>query len=474
MKLSILIPVFNERKTISVIISRILSQELHGIDAREIIIVDDGSNDGSTEIIRNLTQQHVEIRSIYQSKNSGKGTAIRLAIEAAEGDIGIIQDADLEYNPLDFLALLNPILQNNADVVFGTRFTIGTSRRVLYFKHALGNKLITSLSNWFTDLYLTDVLTGYKAFRLKVIKSIPFRSKRFEFEAEFTAKVSKRKLRVYEVPISYHGRTYAEGKKVTWKDGFSSILTILRYYFIDDAFKEDFGHQILMEMQEAPKFVEWSQNLIKPFLGNIVLEVGAGIGRNVQQLLFASDKVIATDYEEKYIDILNNLFANSPDVTICQWDINHSPDTIKIKPDTVYCSNVLEHIENEDVALQNIHQVLDDNGKLILIVPQGKFLFSSLDKSLGHFRRYSRTSLFDVLDANGYQIEKTLSFNKVGSVAWFWRGKIRRAKSLGKSNLKLFNILVPAIKILDSLLPWKGLSWLVVAKKKKIKDSSRH
>ncbi|RKU08929.1 glycosyl transferase family 2 [Candidatus Poribacteria bacterium] len=239
MKLSVLMPVYNERKTLAEIVSRVLNQTINGIDSLELVIVDDASTDGSTEILEQLAKTHQQIKPIFQKKNRGKGAVIRAAIEVASGDIAIIQDADLEYDPNDFRVVLTPILQGNADVVYGSRFMIKKDGRDLFSKHAWGNRFLTFLSNRFTNLNLTDMETCYKAFRLHSLKTIPLRSNRFGIEPEITAKIAKRKLRFHEVPISYHARTYAEGKKIKWKDGIVAIYIILKYWIIDDSLKKD-------------------------------------------------------------------------------------------------------------------------------------------------------------------------------------------------------------------------------------------
>ena len=239
MKLSVLMPVYNERKTLAEIVSRVLEQRINGINSLELVIVDDASTDGSTEIIEQLANIYPQIQPIFQKKNQGKGAAIRKAIKVASGDIAIIQDADLEYDPNDFRVVLTPILQGDADVVYGSRFIIKKEGRDLYSKHALGNRFLTFLSNRFANLNLTDMETCYKAFRLQALKTMPLRSNRFGIEPEITAKIAKRKLRFHEVPISYHARTYAEGKKIKWKDGIVAIYVILKYWLVDDSVKKD-------------------------------------------------------------------------------------------------------------------------------------------------------------------------------------------------------------------------------------------
>ena len=239
MKLTVLMPVYNERETLAEIVARVLKQRINGINSLELLIVDDASTDGSAEIVEQLVSTYPQIKPIFQKKNRGKGAAIRKAVEIASGDIAIIQDADLEYDPNDFQLVLTPILQDDADVVYGSRFIINRGRRNLYSKHALGNRFLTFLSNRFTNLNLTDMETCYKAFRLQSLKTIPLRSNRFGIEPEITAKIAKRKLRVHEVPINYHARTYAEGKKIKWKDGIVAIYIILKYWLINDSVKKN-------------------------------------------------------------------------------------------------------------------------------------------------------------------------------------------------------------------------------------------
>jgi glycosyltransferase involved in cell wall biosynthesis len=235
-KLSVLMPVFNEAKTLEEAIRRVRGVAF----PKEIIAVDDGSTDGSREILKRLETDAREkdatendFKIILQPFNQGKGAAIRTGLAHVTGDIVIIQDSDLEYDPRDYPNLLEPILAGHADVVFGTRFSGGGPHRVLFFWHSLGNRLLTLFSNALTNLNLTDMEVGYKAFRTEIIKGMKLESNRFGFEPEVTVKVAKKKCRLYEVPISYHGRTYAEGKKITWKDGVVALYCLVRYWVKD-------------------------------------------------------------------------------------------------------------------------------------------------------------------------------------------------------------------------------------------------
>ena len=225
MKLSVVIPVYNEKKTLSELICRVEAVKLE----KEIIIVDDASTDGTRDLLKKYEGQE-RFKVIYQSKNAGKGSALRAGFDKAEGEIIIVQDADLEYDPKEYPLLLEPILDGRADVVYGSRF-LGGTHRVFFFWHYVGNKVLTTLSNMCTNLCLTDMETGYKVFRRTVLDSFILKCNRFGFEPEFTSKVARHAFRIYEVPISYSGRDYEEGKKINWKDGVAALWFIFRFRF---------------------------------------------------------------------------------------------------------------------------------------------------------------------------------------------------------------------------------------------------
>jgi glycosyltransferase involved in cell wall biosynthesis len=226
--LSVIMPVYNEAATVGEVIDLVLAQP----DVVELICVNDCSSDGSGAVLDKLAAERPKMRAFHHEVNKGKGAALRTGIAQATAPIVIIQDADLEYDPTEYPRLIRPILKNHADVVFGSRFIGSEEHRVLYFWHSVGNSFLTLLSNMFTNLNLTDMETCYKAFRREIIQSIPIEEPRFGFEPEITAKVARLGVRIYEVAISYHGRTYAEGKKIGWKDGFSAIRCILKYNLV--------------------------------------------------------------------------------------------------------------------------------------------------------------------------------------------------------------------------------------------------
>jgi len=225
LKLSVVIPVYNEKKTLSELICRVEAVKLE----KEIIIVDDASTDGTRDLLKKYEERE-RFKVIYQSKNAGKGSALRAGFDKAEGEIIIVQDADLEYDPKEYPLLIEPILDGRADVVYGSRF-LGGTHRVFFFWHYVGNKVLTTLSNMCTNLCLTDMETGYKVFRRTVLDSFILKCNRFGFEPEFTSKVARHAFRIYEVPISYSGRGYEEGKKIDWKDGVAALWFIFRFRF---------------------------------------------------------------------------------------------------------------------------------------------------------------------------------------------------------------------------------------------------
>ena len=231
MKLSIVIPVYNEAATISQIVDMVRSVDV-GMD-KEILLVDDCSRDGTRDVLEKMGKEQTDLKVLFHEVNQGKGAALRTGFTAATGDVVLIQDADLEYDPKEYPRLLQPIVEGHADVVYGSRFLGGGAHRVVFYWHYLGNRLLTTLSNMTTNLNLTDMEVCYKVFKRAVIQSIPLKENRFGFEVEITAKIAKRKLKIYEVPISYYGRDYSEGKKIGWKDGFSALRCIVKYMFAD-------------------------------------------------------------------------------------------------------------------------------------------------------------------------------------------------------------------------------------------------
>jgi glycosyltransferase involved in cell wall biosynthesis len=464
--LSILIPAYNERAYVRSAVERVLAVPLPGGLEKEIILIDDGSSDGTAELIRGIEADYPHIvRAVFLEKNQGKGAAINRGIQEMTGEYAVFQDADLEYDPHDLQFLLQPILQGVADVVYGSRFCPRGMRRVFNYHHAVGNKFLTHLSNVLTGLDLTDMETGYKAFRSEVLKTIPIRSKRFGVEPEITAKVAKRGCAVYEVPINYFGRTYAEGKKIDWKDGFSAIFTILKYFFIDDCYDEKNAKQILESLSHARRMNKWLVATIEGFLGDRILEIGSGIG-NISRMLPKKELLTVSDKDPIYLEILEDAFKNNDRVRIAHLDVRYRQDfeTLgRATYDTVVCINVLEHIEDDIEALQNMRYVLKPGGKLVLLVPQYPALFGSYDEVAGHVRRYTRRELAQRLHAAGYRAVWIRDFNSMAIPGWWLNSCVLKQVVMSKWQLKLYDSMTPFLRILEKYVPLPGLSLICVA-----------
>ena len=467
MLLSILIPVFNERTVVEKSISQVLAAPLPEDVERELIVVDDCSTDGTGEILRQLADYDPRIRLFHHEVNQGKGAAIRTAIHYAAGDFCLVQDADLEYDPSEYSKLLKPLLDGRADAVFGSRYLVSEQTRVLPYWHSVMNKALTVLSNMFSNLNVTDMETCYKVFRTDLLKSIPIRSDRFGFEPEITMKCSKRKLRVYEVPISYHGRTYEEGKKIGWTDGVKALGVILYFWLVDDLYEAKYGRGLLHSLTGTPQYLSWLTRVLRPHLGDRVLEIGAGLGNLTARLMSRKLHYVAVESEPLYLHALHNRFLRTPNVTVAELEVENPADYVMWEGefDTALCINVLENVADPAAVLASIRECLAPGGILLVLAPQGPNLFNSLDEALCHRRRYSPAGLAGVLSAAGFHVENTFQFNKIGAAAWWISGKLLRQKRIGKPGLKLFDKTVWLWRRIDRWLPGPGLSVVGIAKR---------
>ena len=460
-QLTVIIPLYNERSTVRELLKRVLAQPM----TKEIVVVDDCSTDGSFDLVAEIARREPAVRLLRQESNQGKGAAVRRGIAEARGEIVIIQDADLEYDPRDYGKMIQPIVDGDADVVYGSRFE-GHPRRVMLYWHTLGNQFLTWLSNVTTNLNLTDMETGYKAFRREVIQSLRLRSQRFGFEPEVTAKIAQRGYRLYEVPISYHGRDYWEGKKIRWKDGVSAVWTIFKYGLFVRGDSEAGGYVTLERMGKLSRYNDWIWQSIAPYVGNRVLEVGAGIG-NMTRVLYGRDLIVATDLELPYLHILRNRFARNPTIEVERLDLN-SDECLALKRhefDTVVCLNVLEHIEDHEGALQRLYEVLVPGGRLALFVPADQKLFGTMDTQVGHFRRYSREELQRVMEAAGFVTEKMTYQNIFGRFGWWLNGRVLKRTHLPGGQSRLFDLAVPVLRRIEPKNPSRGLSLIAVGTK---------
>src|ERR1700674_4083282 len=404
MLLSILIPVYNERTVVERSLSLVLAAPLPEHMERELGVVDDCSTDGTSAILERLARHDSRIRLLRHEVNQGKGAAVRTAIQNARGDFCLVQDADLEYDPSEYVKLLRPMLDGHADAVFGSRYMAGEQTRVLPFWHSVINKGLTLVSNMFSNLNVTDMETCYKVFRTDLLKSIPIRSDRFGFEPEITMKVSKRKLRVYEVPISYHGRTYEEGKKIGWKDGAKALGVILYFWVIDDLYAETYGRGLLNSLTGTPQYQSWITRILRPHLRDTVLEIGAGLGNWTGRLMGKKLLYVAAEKDALYLHALRNRFLRTPNVTVCELNPEKASD---YQPwagqfESALCVNLLESVDDPESVIASLTGCLKPGGTLVVLVPQGKALFSSLDQGMGHKRRLEEEDLRKILESHGF------------------------------------------------------------------------
>jgi glycosyltransferase involved in cell wall biosynthesis/phospholipid N-methyltransferase len=466
-KLSILVPLYNEEEFIAAVLDRVLAAPLPHDVSREIIVVDDGSRDGSPEIVERYASQYAGlIRLIRHARNQGKGAAIRTAIEHATGEFSIIQDADLEYDPSEYMAMLKPILDGRADAVFGSRFASSAERRVLYFWHSLANRALTACCNMLADLNLTDMETCYKAFRTSLVQSIPIRSNRFGIEPELTIKLARRQARIYEVPISYHGRTYAEGKKIGLKDAFEAAYVMAKTAMSSDIYK-DSGPETLEALSYAPRFNTWMAETILPYIGESVLEIGAGIGNLTPLLIKRRKRYIASDIDPHHMARLCTRFAHRPNFEARYCDLTeteHFTDLAE-QVDSIVCLNVLEHVSDDATALRNMYGALSPGGRAIILVPQGQELYGTLDQALGRYRRYSIPELQHKMQSAGFVVERILTFNRISRPAWYFSGTVLKRTAFSTFQMRVFDRLVWIWRRMDGLLPWPSTSIIAIGAK---------
>jgi glycosyltransferase involved in cell wall biosynthesis len=473
--LSVIVPAYNEQYLVEASLNGLaVLDESPRLQQIKVIVVNDCSTDATAEAIRRF-QSHLDSSQDFKkftwiwlehAKNMGKGAAIRTALAYVDTQLVVIHDADLEYHPRDLLQMVELFLYEDADAVFGSRFMSGGCKRALFFRHAMGNKLLTFLCDLVSDLNLTDMETCYKMVRADLLKSIPLQSSTFDVEPELAIKLAKRGGRIFEVPISYSGRTYQEGKKITWKDGVRALWAILRYAASSRIYTEDaHGGEILERLNRAPRFTLWMADVVRPFVGDRVLEIGAGIG-NMSVHLMPRSIYWATDVNPYYLNYLETLRPTRPYMRVAYTDGMKAESFPKGQDfDTVVCLNVIEHVPDDVGALRNVREALVDGGTAIVLVPYGPELYGSLDEVLGHCRRYTEEQVAEVAQQAGFHLEQILKFNRPGVPAWWLNGKILRRRTFGIGQIRLLNVLTPIFRRIDSWLPLPPLSIIAILRK---------
>ena len=450
--LSVVMPCYNERETIHEVVDRVLASPY----TAEIVIVDDGSTDGTRDLLAELDDARVRV--FLQDRNRGKGAALRRGFREATAEFVIVQDADLEYDPKEYGIILEPLLDGRADVCYGSRFHSSRPHRVLYYWHTVGNRFLTTASNAATNLNLTDMETCYKAFRREVIQSIDIEEDRFGFEPEVTAKVAAAGWRIYEVGISYSGRTYEEGKKIGWRDGVRAMYCIARYsapgrWFagrevartatadVDDVDVE--LKQTLHSLERADNYADWVIELFEPHLKGDILEVGAGHGTFTDRLA-RYGAVTAIEPSQPAVDDLRQRFADRIDVRVLHGDHRAVPPA---SADTIVISNVLEHIADDIAALRCLHGALRPGGRIIVFTPALEMLYSRYDFLVGHHRRYRPRTLATRLRRAGFDVVDSRYVNWLGGIGWLLYARVLHRVPTRSGPVELFDrVGVPVVR----------------------------
>jgi glycosyltransferase involved in cell wall biosynthesis len=462
--LSVLMPVYNEQRTLRAIVQRVLAAPVE-LDI-ELICVDDCSTDRSWQVLQELADGDSRIRVFRHEVNRGKGAAIRTAIAQITGDIAVVQDSDLEYDPADFPKLLRPILDGRADAVFGSRFAASPERRVLLYWHSLGNKLLTWLTNILNDLNLTDMETCYKAVVADVLKDLRLESDRFGIEPEITTRLAQWGARIYEVPISYSGRGYAEGKNIGWRDGVQALWLLFKFRFVDTRFSRRASQDAFETMSIPTRVSAWTLSQFDASIGKRVFEAGFGSG-NVSRHLLGKELLTLVDIDDYYIRMIDRRWGHLENVQIIKGDLEDSALYEKLDSpyDTVVSINVLEHLAHPELALQGFHEVLSPGGTAIILLPAHQWLYSSADRALGHHRRYEARELRALLISAGFEVESIGEFNRLAIAGWLFN-KVVGSTGLRRWQMRVFSLLLPVAQIIEKIRVLPGLSLVAIARRR--------
>ena len=452
--LSIIIPVFNQKNSIQALIKKI---EAIPTVSKQIIIVDDASVDGTSDGLKAIETEKInspEYIFIYHSIHRGKGVAIRTAQPLVNGEVVMLHDKEYLDNPNDYLTLIQPVLSGSSDAVYGIISNASPKKRFLYL-----------LSNFLTNVNIKHLDAPYRVFSRFFFRLLPLTTHKYGFDLEIIAKLAKMGCRIKEIPVNSSGKVDMNNTKSILKENFYSFFTILKYFFVDDTDKKPYGYSSLLSVHRIESYYRFLFELIKPFLGNTILEIGAGIGKLSKFLSLKDSMIYITDTNEEYLSFPKNLHKNNPNVKVFCYDIEHEMTQNINKIDTLICFNVLEHLRNDDKVLLHLYNILEHQGTLMLLVPAHKCLYNSLDGAFGHYRRYSKMTIISKIKNFGFEIVKVRYINLPGAIGWFINGKILKRSYLPSSQARFFYLIKPWLFI-EKYIPMPyGSSLLVVARK---------
>ncbi len=460
---------YNEAHSIRAVLHRAVTAPASYFQAEQVvpdlIVVDNGSRDKSSEVVEEFARTHpdVSLRLIRYPENIGKGAAIRHAIAQARSDFCVIQDADLEYDPVDYPKLLKPLLTGEADVVLGSRLLNDHARRPLGFWQAVANRIITTAAGMAAGLALSDVETGFKAFRTSLAQSVPLRSDRFGLDPELVIQFAKRRARFMEVAITYRGRTPEQGKKIRPWDAWDALRTIGHAWLFSGT-HSDHRTNMLAALSRAKRFNRWMADTIAPWVKGDVLEMGAGTGHLTVLLAGGQHRYVATDTDRERLFELRSRLEYRPDIECALFDDSRPEEVERFRQsaDTVVCLNVLEHREDDRMALAHIRTCLRPGGTAVIFVPLGPEMFGSMDEVLQHKRRYRKQGLEEKLCASGFSVAGIIGFNHATLPAWYLNGCLLRRRTVGRMQLSLFDLLVPLWRRIDHKLPWPATTLIAI------------